>query len=255
MTLHIALDGIYVDVNYNLLAKLQEYLMRKSYSVKTIFPLEDESIRHILNSYDLTISEKALLTALDRSITWNSENFSNYDIVLWQTSIISSYAFHTTSDVKPSFIKTINKFFPAMDLIIVVQPLQNDCPLLDKFSSLINEFDNVYPIYYVDGGVDLAFREITDCIFEALPTCRWCGRLFTKTSQFKKYCCSNCKNYAKEEQNRLNFRKYYKRYKDTMCEAKKGALGSRGANLHAHANTDPEVEARLITREKKRLGL
>ena len=40
-----------------------------------------------------------------------------------------------------------------------------------------------------------------------------------------------------------------------MSEAQKGALGSRGANLHAHANKDLEVEARLISNEKKRLGL
>ena len=40
-----------------------------------------------------------------------------------------------------------------------------------------------------------------------------------------------------------------------MSEAQKGALGSKGANLHAHANADHEVEARLISNEKKRLGL
>ena len=105
MTLHIALDGIYVNVNHILVQKLVEYLASKSYTVKTIFPLQDETMQSILNSYDLTISEKALLTALDRSITWNHENFSNYDIVIWQTSIISSYVFHTNPEVKPSFIK------------------------------------------------------------------------------------------------------------------------------------------------------
>ena len=89
MTLHIALDGIYVNVNHSLIEKLAEYLTSKSYAVKTVFPLQDETIQHILNSYDLTISEKALLAALDRSIAWNHENFSNYDIVLWNSSILS----------------------------------------------------------------------------------------------------------------------------------------------------------------------
>ena len=255
MTLHIALDGIYVNVNHIIVQKLVEYLASKSYIVKTIFPLQDEIIQSILTSYDLTISEKALLSALDRSITWNHQNFSNYDIVIWQTSIISSYAFHTNPDVKPSFIKTINKFAPAMDIIVVVQPLQEENQIIQKFNDLIQQFDNVYPVNYVGNGVDLTLKEAIDTIFEVLPTCNWCGRLFTKTIHFKKYCSNNCKDYAKEEQNRLNFRKYYNRYKGTMSESKKGALGSRGANLHAHANIDPEVEARLISNEKKRLGL
>ena len=113
----------------------------------------------------------------------------------------------------------------------------------------------MYPVNFVNGAIDLTFKETIETIFEVLPTCNWCGRLFTKTTHFKKYCSKNCKDYAKEEQNRLNFRSYYKRYKDTMSEAQKGALGSRGANLHAHANSDHEVEARLISNEKKRLGL
>ena len=69
MTLHIALDGIYVNVNHIIIGKLVEYLTSKSYAVKTIFPLQDEVMQSILNSYDLTFSEKALLTALDRIIT------------------------------------------------------------------------------------------------------------------------------------------------------------------------------------------
>ena len=187
MTLHIALDGIYVNVNQHITQKLVEYLASKSYAVKTIFPLEDEIIQSILNNYDLTFSEKALLTALDRSITWNHQNFSNYDIVIWQTSIISSYVFHTNENVKPSFIKTINKFVPAMDIIVVVQPLQEDNQIIQKFNGLIQQFDNVYPVNFVYGGVDLTLKEAIETIFEVLPTCNWCGRLFTKTIHFKKY--------------------------------------------------------------------
>lgn len=40
-----------------------------------------------------------------------------------------------------------------------------------------------------------------------------------------------------------------------MSESKRGALGSKGANLHGRANDDHEVEARLINNEKRRLGL
>ena len=44
MTLHIALDGIYLNVNHIIVQKLAEYLASKSYTVNTIFPLEDEII-------------------------------------------------------------------------------------------------------------------------------------------------------------------------------------------------------------------
>ena len=40
-----------------------------------------------------------------------------------------------------------------------------------------------------------------------------------------------------------------------MSESKRGALGSKGANLHGKANNDPEVELKLINNEKRRLGL
>ena len=150
MTLHIALDGFHVNVNHIIVQKLVEYLASKSYTVKTIFPLQDETVQY---ASDLTLSEKALLTALDRSITYNHQNFSNYDIVIWQTSILSSYAFHTNLEVKPSFIKTVNKFFPSMDIIVVVQPLQEKNQILDKFAKSIQQFDNVYPVNFVDGRV------------------------------------------------------------------------------------------------------
>jgi len=61
MTLHIALDGIYVNVNHIIVQKLVEYFTQKSYAVKTIFPLQDESIQSILAGYDLTFSEKMII--------------------------------------------------------------------------------------------------------------------------------------------------------------------------------------------------
>ena len=105
------------------------------------------------------------------------------------------------------------------------------------------------------GDPSKVLEAIVKILFDVLPTCSWCGRLFTKSVSNKKYCCKDCKAYAKEEQNRDNFRNYYNRYKDTMSEAKKGALGSRGANLHGRANKDSEVESKLIKNEMRRLGL
>lgn len=265
MTLHIALDGIDGLGKTTQIKKLKEFLTKKSYNVKTLFPIQDKTILSILNNYNLTLSEKALFTAIDRSLTWNNENFDQYDIVLWDTSILNSYAYDTDVNVKPSFIQTINRFSPSIDLIIVIRHweymqeqdfsnrLQYD--LIQKFDKLIEENDNVQVVDYVPGDPSKVLEEIVKTLFDVLPTCNWCGRLFKKTVFNKKYCSEECKAYAKEEQNRDNFRNYYKRYKDTMSESKRGALGSKGANLHGRANNDHEVEARLINNEKRRLGL
>lgn len=265
MTLHIALDGIDGLGKTTMINKLSEFLTKKSYNVKTLLPVQDKTILSILNKYNLTLSEKALLTALDKSLTWNYLDFEDYDIVLWDTSVLSSFAYHTNSNVKPSFIKAINKFSPRMDCIIVIrhweylqkQDLDNGTPydLIQKFDKLIEEYDNVSVVDYTPGDPSRMFEEIVKTLFRVLPTCKWCGRLYKKSVSNKKYCSEECRGYAKEEQNRDNFRNYYNRYKDTMGDSKKGALGSKGANLHGRANSDHEVEAKLINNEKRRLGL
>ncbi len=264
MTLHIALDGIDGLGKTTQVKKLKEFLTKKSYNVKTLIPVQDKTILSI-NSYNLTLSERALLMALDKSLTSNWENLDQYDIVLWDTSIIHSLAYHSNGDVKPAFIKQINRFAPEMDIIIVIQHyeymqeqdfthrIQYD--LIQKFDKLIEENDNAYSIRYIPDKPDQMFTEIVRLIFDVLPTCKWCGKLFTKSVSNKKYCSKDSKDYAKEEQHRNNVRDYYNRYKDTMSESKRGALGSKGANLHSKANEDPEVEAKLIANEKKRLGL
>jgi thymidylate kinase len=265
MTLHIALDGIDGLGKTTQIKKLKEFLTKKSYNVKTLLPVQDKTISYILNKYNLTFSEKALLTAIDRSLSWNWEDFDQYDIVLWDTSIIYSYAYYTNGNVKPSFIQSINKFSPNMDIIIVIrhceymqeQDFSNrvQYDLIQKYDKLIGENDNVYVVDFVPEDPSKVFEEIVKTLFDVLPTCKWCGRLFKKGVFNKRYCSEECKAYAKEEQNRDNFRNYYNRYKDTMTESKRGALGSKGANLHGRANDDPEVEARLISNEKRRLGL
>lgn len=254
MTLHIALNGIDGTGKATMIKKLNEFFTKKSYNVKTLLPVQDKTILSILNCYNLTLSEIALLMAIDRSLTWNWEDLSQYDIVLWEDSILSSYVYNTDETVKASFIRSINRYFPEMDIYIVIRKDGNSKEI-QKFDVLIDGYKNVHKVDYIPEDPSKVFEEIVDTIFTELPTCKWCGRLFTKTASNKKYCSKKCKDYAKEEQNRENFRNYYNRYKDTMSESKKGALGSKGANLHGRANTNPEVELKLINNEKRRLGL
>ena len=254
MTLHIALDGIDGTGKTTMIKKLDEFLTKKSYNVKTLIQPQDKTILSILDNYNLTLSEIALLMAIDRSLTWNWEDFDQYDIVLWDKSILSSYVYNTDENVKASFIRNINKYFPEMDIYIVIHKNGNSKEI-QKFDVLIDGYKNVHKVDYIPGDQEKVFDEIVKTVFTVLPTCKWCGRLFKKTASNKKYCSEKCKTFAKEEQNRENFRNFYNRYKDTMSETKKGALGSKGANLHGRANKDHEVELKLINNEKRRLGI
>ena len=261
MTLHIALDGIDGLGKTTMVKKLSEFLTTNRYNVRSLIQPQDKTILSILDSYNLTVSEIALLMAIDRSLTVNYEDLSQYDIVLWDRSILSSYAYNTNEDVKPSFIRNINKYFPEMDIYIVIRseiPMQEQDyanEIIQKFDELIESRDNVYKVDYIPDDPKKVFENIVETIFTVLPTCKWCGKLFTKTASNKKYCCKECRDYAKEEQNRNNFRNYYNRYKDTLSESKRGALGSKGANLHGRANKDHDVELKLINNEKRRLGI
>lgn len=69
---------------------------------------------HILNNYDLTFSQKAMLQAIDKSLTYTGQDLENYDIVIWDGNILNSIAYHTNAEVKPSFIKNINKSVSEM---------------------------------------------------------------------------------------------------------------------------------------------
>lgn len=255
MTLHVALDSINDVEKAELVETLSVFLSRKEYKVKTLSQPTINPILSILKDYNLTNSERALLSAADRSITFNNGNFEDFDIVLWNGSVLRSYVYYTDNIIKSSFIRTVNKYFPEMDCYIVIRAENQNHEPVRKFDKLIRENRNVHSINYAADDPEGMMNEIVNILFRELPTCSWCGRLFTKSVFNKKYCSNNCKKYAKEEQNRDNFRNYYNRYKDTMSEAKKGALGSKGANLHGTANPDPEVELRLINNEKMRLGL
>lgn len=245
MTLHIALDCTEHSQKSTQVKFLQEFFTKKSYRVKTVTQPQDKIITYMLNNYNLTLSEISLLMAADRSLSWSNNDFTDYDIIIWNGCVLTNL---TDDNVRPSFIKCINKFFPVMDLYVLINPDENS-------EVLASNYPNVFSLQSVGEKPEIVFKNVLEIIFENLPTCRWCGRLFTKTISNKKYCSDKCKHYAKEEQNRENFRNYYHKYKDTMDETKKGALGSRGANLHAHANSNHEVEYRLINNEKRRLGL
>ena len=263
MTLHIALEGIDGVGKSTMTKKLHDYLVKEDYIVRVCRQPDHEPILYMLKNYNLTNHEIALLMAVDRSLTYYGENWNQYDIVIWDRSILSSYAYNTDENTPKTFIKQINKYFPIMDLYIVIvndeelaeQDYTSQHDLIPKYNQLIDKHKNTVKIDYIKNDEEQMLKDIVKIIFENLPKCNWCGRLFTPTKNHKKYCRDECSKYSLEEQYRINNRNYYHRYKDVMSEKQKGGLGSKGANLHGTPDPNPLVEIEKLRKHRKAIGL
>ncbi len=248
MVLHIGLDGI--KDNSEISNRLNDFFTHKNYKCRCVTAPEHNEIINTLDSYDLTKHEIALLYAFDRSFSYYGEDWEKYDLVFWDTTILFNYVCHTDEKTPMKYIKQINKYFPKMDLHIIV--------LRDADDYYENKYDNltlknIVKIQYTD--LDKTIEEIVKAMFDNLPTCNWCPRLFKPNKKHKKYCSDKCAEYSLQEQYRVNNREYYKRYKNVMSERSKGGLGSKNANLHSKADPNPFVELEKVRRGKKALGL
>ena len=104
------------------------------------------------------------------------------------------------------------------------------------------------------------FEEIIKTIFDNLPRCNWCGKLFKPTKNNYKYCNrtikgKKCSEWGWEENNRRNNREYYKRNKDQMTEKQRNGLGSKNAYLSGKPEQNPLAELEKVRKAKKSLGL
>ena len=263
MVIHIAIEGIDGVGKTTQAIKLVKFFHKKNYRVAYLNQPHNNDIIYILQNRKLSNDQIALLMAVDRSITYYENNFSNLDIVVWDRSILSSYAYNTDKKVNKEFIKNINRYFPPMDLYIIIQSNKilrkqdytNTSDIIHKYEKLMQGNDNIASVDYIPNKKDEVFENIVKKCFEYLPKCNWCGRIFTKSTKNKKYCSSKCRKYAREEQNRENNRNYYNRYKDTLTERTKGQLGSKNANLHGKADKDIEKEKRKVKNAMKSIGL
>lgn len=264
MVLHIALEGIDGVGKTTQVNELISFFRKKHYRVRKAIQPVNEEIIHILQNYKLLPHEIALLMAFDRSFTYYGEDWSKYDIVIWDRSILSSYAYNTNDNTPDFFIKQINRYFPEMDLYIIItnEELLEDPDYQKENKSLIRKYHEISENYkntittpYLPDEKEEMTTNIIRIIFDKLPRCEWCGRLFTPTQKHKKYCKTKCGEEANREQCRENNRNYYHRYKDVMSERKKGGLGSKGANLHGKADPNPMAELQKVRNAKKALGL
>lgn len=83
--------------------------------------------------------------------------------------------------------------------------------------------------------------------------CKWCGELFIKEQNRQMYCKVDCRQYARQEQNRAHRLNYYYKYKETMGEEKKYGLGT--GFLSTNRNKNFENELTMIQNEIKRLKI
>lgn len=263
MVLHIALEGIDGVGKTTITRKLEEFFQKKKYKVRLCRQPDHKPVHEILRHYNLLNHELALLMAFDRSLTYYMEDWSQYDIVIWDRSILSSYAYNTDEAVTDNYIQSINRFFPEMDLYIVIKHNK----ILDKFDytdredvienydRLIQTYPNTIGIEYIEGDIEAVFKNTIQAIFDQLPRCQWCGRLYTVNKHNKKYCSDECRKYSRQEQNRNNRNRFYHKYKDVLAEHEKGSLGSKGSLLHEHPVNDFKREHELIQKEKYRQGI
>ena len=259
MVLHIALDGIDGVGKTTLLNMLNEHYNIDKHDYNCCIakqPFKDEIIK-MLEDYTLLNHEIALLMAFDRSFAYYRVDWNQYDLVFWDRSVLSSYVYNTDDTVTEYAIRQFNRFFPEMDLYIIIEALENQDneDLIKKYHKLINPSKNIYSIQYQKDKQEQMLNEIINLIEDKLPTCKFCGRLFKPNFDHRYYCSEYCSKESNMEQNRENNRKYFKRHKDTLSERSRGALGSKGANLHGKPNPDPLVELQRIRNAKKALGL
>lgn len=264
MVLNIALEGVDGVGKTTQLEHLQRFFSKKNYKVTIVRQPNNIELIEFMRNNNLTNSELALCMALDRSLTYNMIKpfieHNAFDLILWDRSILSSYAYNTDDTVDNKFITDINKYFPKMDLYIIIESSQFlDIPdysnkhenTISKYQKLEQENENIISIPYIPNKENKVFESIVQTIFENLPRCGWCGKLFEKNNKHRKYCSTKCSDNAREEQNRIHALNFYHKYKKGLP----GKLGSYGANLHGHRNEDMEKEHQLILNEKKRLNL
>ena len=85
--------------------------------------------------------------------------------------------------------------------------------------------------------------------------CPYCGKIFKKDKKHKKYCSKKCQIEAQKDKNTEKTRKHRKKYKNTLDEKTKKGLGTKGAYLKQHPNSDYEKEHQSIKNEYRRLKL
>lgn len=243
MVLHIAVDGLRVEA---LTALLYEHYKSKKYNVRLCRRPDHKPIHEILRHYNLLNHEKALLYALDESLTYYMEDWSEYDLVFWQGSILEDYL--SLNGVSSYWLSQINKFVPKKDLYCYIK--EDKSKVLDEPFNILKET----LILNDTGNIETNLKELINQINEMFPKCQWCNHIYKKNKNHIKYCSKTCSHLANQKQVRDRVNRYNKLHRNSNASNYNSNLGSN-ALLKQHSNNDFHKEHKSIKNEKRRLGI
>lgn len=246
MTITISIDG---EDNEAIAALIYEYYRKQGYKVRLCRRPDHKPIHEIKRFYNLCNHEIALLHALDQSLTtYKMMGWSEYDIVVWQGSIIGDYVELVDKNTPRLFVKQINRFTPKMDYYYYIKPAT-----ISLTNNLLDEFKNLIVLNGED-DINTLYKTIINHLNKTYPHCKWCNNIYKKNNANQKYCSKTCSKLSREKQNRDNRNKFYKKYKNVLSPHEKNTLGSN-ALLKEHAHDNFNIEHNVIKREKHRLQL
>lgn len=239
----IALNGKNIELNEELLEHLVLFYRKKQYKVTTVKEQDEKPIQYILNN---TITDDLLLNAFQRSKNIQTNKLQKYDLIFINGSIIDDYNLILNTSIPANYITKINKYHNIYDLYL-------------NIGEHIPNIPKIYPLKNIKINNE-TFENTVKTIFNELPRCQWCGKLFKPDKKHYKYCDriykgKTCSEYGWEENNRRNNREYYKRNKDNMTEKQKNGLGSKNAYLGGTPEDNPLAELEKVRKGKRALGL
>ncbi len=243
MTLHIAINSKNTKLKQEMLEHLQLFYTKKQYKTSLRKEQDNPTTNPILNNPKTTITEKLLIRAYNRQ--HNTQQKYPYDLIIWNGSIIEDYTEYTNKKITKHYIRQINRHTKPYDIYITIGKTNKKQIPANLNHHLLTKTQNK----------DKLFEDIVQTIFDNLPRCQWCNRLFKPNKHKYKYCSKKCSEYGWEENNRINNREYYKRNKNTMTEKQRLGLGSKNAYLGGTPETDPLRELQKVRSAKKSLGL
>lgn len=246
MTITISIDG---QDNEAIAALIYEYYRKQGYKVRLCRRPDHKPIHEIKRFYNLCNHEIALLHALDQSLTsYKLFDWNDYDIIVWQGSILGDYVNLVDKDTPRLFVKQINRFTPKMDYYYYIKPakisLKNN--LLDEFKNLI--------ILNSEDDINTLYKTIINHLNKTYPHCKWCNNIF-KPKPNQKYCSKTCSKLSREKQNRDKVARFYKKYGRNTTNAKYNTNLGSNALLKQHPQENFEKEHETIINEKRRLKL
>lgn len=246
MTITISIDG---TQNEAISALIYEYYKNEGYKVILCQRPNHRPIHEIKRYYNLCNHEIALLHALDQSLTtYKTEDWSEYDIVIWQGSIISDYVELVDENTPRLFVKQINRFTPKMDYHYYIY---DDKHLLK--SNIFDEFKNLLALNKEE-GINILYKTIINHLNNNYPHCKWCNHIYKKRRN-QKYCSKQCSILSRQKQKRDFSRGFYRKYGRTSTAAQYNSSLGSNASLTQHRLENFEDEHKAILNEKKRLGI